>query len=220
MVWKNILMPEWSFSLTQWQQRYPTLYASVGADGVQASAALATQFLTAAAVRNPTRYAELLGLATAHLAQLGLGACAQTPLPATSSATQPPQQAQPSATAASATPNTTTDTATPPGTDTPADQPPQSGTSTATQPGSNTNISPAATPSTPADISPTQPPEQSLFQNPVLVGRIISARMGSLAVQVEGGPVSGSQAWWVQTPYGAAFWAATTSLRTGLYVPG
>ncbi|MFT8565349.1 MAG: DUF4054 domain-containing protein, partial [Acetobacter orientalis] len=70
-------MPASSFSLTLWQQRYPSLFASLGAQGIQASAALATQFLPPSALRNPTRSAELLGLATAHLAQLGLGSCTQ-----------------------------------------------------------------------------------------------------------------------------------------------
>ncbi|MFT9316672.1 MAG: hypothetical protein ABF521_11105, partial [Acetobacter orientalis] len=71
-------MPASSFSLTLWQQRYPSLFASLGAQGIQASAALATQFLPPSALRPPTRSAELLGLATAQLAPRGLGSCRHT----------------------------------------------------------------------------------------------------------------------------------------------
>lgn len=53
-----------------------------------------------------------------------------------------------------------------------------------------------------------------------LVGRITTARMGSVQVQADMGAVSPTQAWWVQTPYGATFWAASAFLRMGCYVPG
>ncbi|WP_124295078.1 DUF4054 domain-containing protein [Acetobacter pasteurianus] len=53
-----------------------------------------------------------------------------------------------------------------------------------------------------------------------LVGRITTARMGSVQVQADMGTVSSTQAWWVQTPYGATFWAASAFLRMGRYVPG
>lgn len=53
-----------------------------------------------------------------------------------------------------------------------------------------------------------------------LVGRITTARMGSVQVQADMGAVSPTQAWWVQTPYGATFWAASAFLRMGRYVPG
>lgn len=55
---------------------------------------------------------------------------------------------------------------------------------------------------------------------PALVGRITSARMGSVALEADLGPVTNAQAWWAQTPYGAAYWAATAFLRTACYVPG
>lgn len=57
-------------------------------------------------------------------------------------------------------------------------------------------------------------------ETPALVGRISSARMGSVAVEADMGPVTATQAWWAQTPYGAAYWAATAFLRTARYVPG
>ena len=55
---------------------------------------------------------------------------------------------------------------------------------------------------------------------PALVGRITSARMGSVAVEADMGAVTAAQAWWAQTPYGATYWAATAFLRTARYVPG
>jgi hypothetical protein len=44
------------------------------------------------------------------------------------------------------------------------------------------------------------------------VGRISQAGEGSVSAGLEYG-VPGTQAWFVQTQYGAAFWQATTSLR-------
>lgn len=53
-----------------------------------------------------------------------------------------------------------------------------------------------------------------------LVGRINSATQGSVNVQaVYTEPTSDLEAWFDQTIYGAAFWAATTWIRTGFYVP-
>jgi hypothetical protein len=52
-----------------------------------------------------------------------------------------------------------------------------------------------------------------------LVGRITSASEGSVSVSVDGGPVSGSSAWFLATRYGAAYWQLTASLRTFRYVP-
>lgn len=55
-----------------------------------------------------------------------------------------------------------------------------------------------------------------------LVGRISSASEGSVSVSAEmgsanaGGP---SQAWYEQTQFGAAFWAATAGFRTARYLP-
>lgn len=53
-----------------------------------------------------------------------------------------------------------------------------------------------------------------------LVGRINSATEGSVSVTTDMGPVSGSQAWYIQTQYGAAYWQATVNLRSFRYVPG
>lgn len=132
-------MPSVLFDVQVWQTRYPALFTTVGAEGAQACFDQASLFLAnddTSPVPDLTRRATLLGLITAHLAQLGFGVAS-------------------------------------PGTDQPA-----------------------------------------------LVGRITSARMGSVAVEADMGPVTASQAWWVQTPYGAAYWAATAFLRTARYVPG
>jgi hypothetical protein len=51
-----------------------------------------------------------------------------------------------------------------------------------------------------------------------IIGRITSASEGSVSVQAEMGPASGTSAWWMQTQYGASFWQATVSLRTFRYV--
>ncbi|MFT8852533.1 DUF4054 domain-containing protein [Acetobacter orientalis] len=217
-------MPASSFSLTLWQQRYPSLFASLGAQGIQASAALATQFLPPSALRNPTRYAELLGLATAHLAQLGLGSCTQNAQSQNNSA------AQNSSTSQTATQVATSDTQSSSNNNQQSSAALQNTSSTAQQAASASSTIPDSTAisTTSADNTATPPPTTQAqgaatttpFQQPVLVGRITTARMGSLSVQADAGPVAGSQAWWLQTPYGAVFWAATTSLRTALYVPG
>lgn len=53
---------------------------------------------------------------------------------------------------------------------------------------------------------------------PSIVGRISSASEGSVNVSTEwkdsGSP---SEAWYIQTPYGAEFWAATAQFRTMRY---
>lgn len=52
-----------------------------------------------------------------------------------------------------------------------------------------------------------------------IVGRISSATQGSVSVQAAyTEPTSDLEAWFNQTPYGAAFWAATTRYRTAFYV--
>lgn len=52
------------------------------------------------------------------------------------------------------------------------------------------------------------------------VGRMSSATEGSVSVSTEYTTATpGSGAWFNQTPYGAAFWQATTSLRGFRYVP-
>jgi len=53
-----------------------------------------------------------------------------------------------------------------------------------------------------------------------LVGRVNSATEGSVSVSTDMGPVYNSQAWYVQTKYGAEFWAATSIFRRFRYVPG
>lgn len=53
-----------------------------------------------------------------------------------------------------------------------------------------------------------------------VVGRISAASEGSVSLSADMGPVTGSQAWWVQTKEGAQYWAATAFLRTARYVPG
>lgn len=53
-----------------------------------------------------------------------------------------------------------------------------------------------------------------------LVGRVISATEGSVSVDVDAGPTSGSNAWWLQTAYGFQYWQATAQYRTMQYRPG
>lgn len=52
-----------------------------------------------------------------------------------------------------------------------------------------------------------------------LVGRISNATQGSVSVQAEYAttPVNPTQAWFTQTKYGAAWWAATTGYRRFRY---
>ncbi len=52
-----------------------------------------------------------------------------------------------------------------------------------------------------------------------LVGRVSSATQGSVSVSADMGPPSGSAAWYQQTKYGAAYWAATARYRGFRYVP-
>lgn len=53
-----------------------------------------------------------------------------------------------------------------------------------------------------------------------LVGRIASASEGSVSVSTGDVPTSSSSWWYLQTPYGAAYWQATAAYRTIQYVPG
>lgn len=53
-----------------------------------------------------------------------------------------------------------------------------------------------------------------------LVGRISNATEGSVSVTADMGPVTNSQAWYLQTKYGASYWNATRPYRTARYVPG
>ena len=51
-----------------------------------------------------------------------------------------------------------------------------------------------------------------------LVGRISDATQGSVSVRAEfDGSGSPSEAWYVQTKYGAAYWGATAQFRTARY---
>ena len=53
-----------------------------------------------------------------------------------------------------------------------------------------------------------------------LVGRINSASQGSVSVQAAySNNVSEQQAWFIQTKYGAMYWAAAAPFRTMRYVP-
>lgn len=52
-----------------------------------------------------------------------------------------------------------------------------------------------------------------------IVGRVSSATEGSVSVSSDYGQVRESEAWWVQSQYGAIFWQLTRALRTMRYVP-
>lgn len=52
-----------------------------------------------------------------------------------------------------------------------------------------------------------------------IVGRIDSATEGSVSVHAEM-PTTPTNAWFMQTPFGAAFWQATAAYRTMRYMPG
>jgi len=51
-----------------------------------------------------------------------------------------------------------------------------------------------------------------------MVGRVNTATEGSVSVGSEFAPLQGSQAWFAQSQYGAAFWQATLRFRTFMYV--
>lgn len=53
---------------------------------------------------------------------------------------------------------------------------------------------------------------------PPPVGRVSQAAEGSVSAGFEY-MVPGTQAWYVQTQYGAAFWQATSNIRSFRYVP-
>lgn len=53
-----------------------------------------------------------------------------------------------------------------------------------------------------------------------LAGRISSATEGSVSVSVDMGPVTANSAWYLQTKYGNAAWAALAPYRTMRYFPG
>lgn len=51
------------------------------------------------------------------------------------------------------------------------------------------------------------------------VGRVDVAKEGSVHTRLDMGPPSAAAAWYNQTKYGAAYWAASVKYRTMLYVP-
>ena len=53
-----------------------------------------------------------------------------------------------------------------------------------------------------------------------IVGRISNASEGSVSVAADMGPITNSQAFYVQTKYGSAYWAATRAFRTFRYRVG
>lgn len=55
-------------------------------------------------------------------------------------------------------------------------------------------------------------------QPPGIVGRISSANEGSVSVSADF-PATPESAWFVQTRYGAQFWAITAAIRTMHYIP-
>lgn len=55
---------------------------------------------------------------------------------------------------------------------------------------------------------------------PETVGRIDQATEGSVSVHLDMGTTTNAEAWWKQTKYGAAYWAASRSYRSMRYYPG
>lgn len=52
-----------------------------------------------------------------------------------------------------------------------------------------------------------------------IVGRVSQASEGDVSVSSEAGAYSNSQAFWMQSQYGAIFWQLTRGLRTMHYIP-
>lgn len=52
-----------------------------------------------------------------------------------------------------------------------------------------------------------------------IVGRVSSAREGDVSVSSQYAAMSGSEAFWSQTQYGAIYWNLTRAFRTMRYVP-
>lgn len=50
------------------------------------------------------------------------------------------------------------------------------------------------------------------------VGRVASATEGSVTATLDMGPVTNSEAFFIQTQWGAMYWAATARFRTAFYV--
>src|SRR5574337_1075984 len=74
-----------------------------------------------------------------------------------------------------------------------------------------------------APRDPSGTPAASGSPPPPIVGRINSASEGSVSLGADMGTAdasSPSQPWYMQTRYGAEFWAATVQYRSGGFVPG
>lgn len=53
-----------------------------------------------------------------------------------------------------------------------------------------------------------------------LVGRVSSVTEGSVTISTDMPMTAGSEAWYMQTTWGAQYWAATVGYRSGFYVSG
>lgn len=51
------------------------------------------------------------------------------------------------------------------------------------------------------------------------VGRVASVTQGSVSMSLDYGTIAQGEAFWAQTPYGSAWWAATAQYRTARYLP-
>lgn len=66
------------------------------------------------------------------------------------------------------------------------------------------------------------PSSNGTVPGPAVLGRVNSASEGSVSVGIDNGDAtaaSPSQAWYMTTPYGQAYWAATAPYRTMRYSP-
>jgi len=71
-----------------------------------------------------------------------------------------------------------------------------------------------------AHIAALMAPPSAGGQSSGIVGRVNSASEGSVSVQAAySSNVSEQMAWFIQTKYGAMYWAATAPFRTMRYVP-
>lgn len=65
------------------------------------------------------------------------------------------------------------------------------------------------------------PSSSGILPPPAIVGRISQATEGSVTVASEwAGNIPAAAAWYLQSPWGADFWAATAPFRTFRYAPG
>ena len=68
-----------------------------------------------------------------------------------------------------------------------------------------------------AHVAQLNAPSKNGERSPTIVGRITEAAEGSVRVSADYGEVSQSEAFWVQTKYGASYWLATAQFRTMRY---